>query len=187
MLDSTDPAQVKAFEHLIDIPKTLFIVSSKSGSTLEPNIFKQYFFERTKQASARRRRAATSSPSPIPDRRCSRSRKADHFLHIFFGRPSIGGRYSALSNFGMVPAAVMGLDTKKFLDRAAEMARACGPGVTVEENPGAALGIILGTAANAGRDKVTIITSPGISDLGAWLEQLLAESTGKSRQRHHPS
>jgi transaldolase / glucose-6-phosphate isomerase len=101
-------------------------------------------------------------------------------LHVFFGRPSIGGRYSALSNFGMVPAAVMGLDTKKFLSRAAEMVRACGPSVAVEENPGAALGIILGTAANAGRDKVTIITSPGISDLGAWLEQLIAESTGKN-------
>jgi hypothetical protein len=98
---------------------------------------------------------------------------------VFFGRPSIGGRYSALSNFGMVPAAVMGMDTKKFLARAAEMVNACGPSVAIEENPGAALGVILGTAAITGRDKVTIITSPGISDLGAWLEQLLAESTGK--------
>lgn len=105
--------------------------------------------------------------------------ETDRFLHIFFGRPSIGGRYSALSNFGMVPASVMGMDTKKFLARAAEMVRACRAGATVEENPGAVLGIILGTSANAGRDKVTIITSPGISDLGAWLEQLLAESTGK--------
>jgi transaldolase/glucose-6-phosphate isomerase len=105
--------------------------------------------------------------------------EADRFLHIFFGRPSIGGRYSALSNFGMVPAAVMGVDTKRLLSGAAEMVRACGPGVAVDENPGAALGVILGTAANAGRDKVTIVTSPAISDLGAWLEQLLAESTGK--------
>src|SRR6266496_646793 len=79
----------------------------------------------------------------------------------------------------MVPAAAMGLDAKKFLSRAAEMVRACGTSATVDENPGAVLGIILGVAANAGRDKVTIITSPGISDLGAWLEQLLAESTGK--------
>jgi hypothetical protein len=105
--------------------------------------------------------------------------EADRFLHVFFGRPSIGGRYSALSNFGMVPAAVMGLDTKKFLASAAQMVSACGPAVTVDENPGAALGVILGAAANLGRDKVTIIASPGISDLGAWLEQLLAESTGK--------
>src|SRR5450631_1010849 len=105
--------------------------------------------------------------------------EADRFLHVFFGRPSIGGRYSALPNFGMVPAAVMGLDTNKFLTRAAEMVRDCGAEAAVEENPGVVLGIILGAAANSGRDKVTIITSPGISDLGAWLEQLLAESTGK--------
>ena len=179
VLDSTDPAQVKAFEHQIDIPKTLFIVSSKSGSTLEPNIFKQYFFERTKQAVGAVKVGSQFIAITDPGSKMQQVAEADRFLHIFFGRPSIGGRYSALSNFGMVPAAVMGLDTKKFLARAAEMVRACGPTVTVEGNPGAVLGIILGTAANAGRDKVTIITSPGISDLGAWLEQLLAESTGK--------
>jgi transaldolase/glucose-6-phosphate isomerase len=179
VLDSTDPSQVKAFEHQIDIPKTLFIVSSKSGSTLEPNIFKQYFFERTKQAVGAVKVGSHFMAITDPESKMQQVAEADRFLHVFFGRPSIGGRYSALSNFGMVPAAVMGLDTKKFLARAAEMVRACGAGVTVEENPGAVLGIILGTAANAGRDKVTIITSPGISDLGAWLEQLLAESTGK--------
>jgi len=179
VLDSTDPAQVKAFEHLIDIPKTLFIVSSKSGSTLEPNIFKQYFFERTKQAVGAAKAGSQFIAITDPGSKMQQVAEADRFLHVFFGRPSIGGRYSALSNFGMVPAAVMGMDTKKFLARSAEMVRACGPSATVEENPGAVLGIILGTAANAGRDKVTIITSPGISDLGAWLEQLLAESTGK--------
>ena len=179
VLDSTDPAQVKAFEHLIDIPKTLFIVSSKSGSTLEPNIFKQYFFERTKQAVGAAKAGSQFIAITDPRSKMQQVAEADRFLHVFFGRPSIGGRYSALSNFGMVPAAVMGMDTKKFLARAAEMVRACGPSGTVEENPGAVLGIILGTAANAGRDKVTIIASPGISDLGAWLEQLLAESTGK--------
>ena len=179
VLDSTDPSQVKWFEHLIDIPKTLFIVSSKSGSTLEPNIFKQYFFERTKQAVGAVKVGSHFVAITDPGSKMQQVAEADRFLHVFFGRPSIGGRYSALSNFGMVPAAVMGVDTKKFLGRAAEMARACGADASVEENPGAALGIILGTAANAGRDKVTIITSPGISDLGAWLEQLLAESTGK--------
>ena len=179
VLDSTDPAQVKAFEHLIDIPKTLFIVSSKSGSTLEPNIFKQYFFERTKQAVGAAKAGSQFIAITDPGSKMQQVAEADRFLHVFFGRPSIGGRYSALSNFGMVPAAVMGMDTKKFLVRAAEMVRACGPSATVEENPGAVLGIILGTAANAGRDKVTMVTSPGISDLGAWLEQLLAESTGK--------
>ncbi len=179
VLDSTDPGQVKAVEHLIDIPKTLFIVSSKSGTTLEPNIFKQYFFERTKQAVGAVKVGSQFIAITDPGSKMQQVAEADRFLHVFFGRPSIGGRYSALSNFGMVPAAIMGLDTKKFLDRAAEMVKACGAAVSVEENPGAALGVVLGTAANAGRDKVTIITSPGIADLGAWLEQLLAESTGK--------
>ncbi len=179
VLDSTDPAQVKAFEHQLDIPKTLFIVSSKSGSTLEPNIFKQYFFERTRQAVGAVKVGSHFIAITDPGSKMQQVAEADRFLHIFFGRPSIGGRYSALSNFGMVPAAVMGLDTKKFLTRTAEMVRACGESAAVDENPGAALGIILGTAANAGRDKATIIASPGIFDLGAWLEQLLAESTGK--------
>ena len=179
VLDSTDPAQIKAFEHQIDIPRTLFFVSSKSGSTLEPNIFKQYFFERTKQVVGSDKVGSHFVAVTDPGSKMQQVAEGDRFLHVFFGRPSIGGRYSALSNFGMAPAAAMGLDTKKFLDHAGEMVRACGPGVSVEENPGAALGIILGSAAKAGRDKVTIITSAGIADLGAWLEQLLAESTGK--------
>jgi transaldolase/glucose-6-phosphate isomerase len=179
VLDSTDPAQVKAFEHQIDIGKTLFIVSSKSGSTLEPNIFKQYFFERAKQTVGAHQAGRHFIAITDPGSKMQQVADSDKFLHVFFGRPSIGGRYSALSNFGMIPAAAIGLDTKKFLSRAAEMVRACGPSAAVQENPGAALGVILGAAATAGRDKVTIITSPGISDLGAWLEQLLAESTGK--------
>ena len=179
VLDSTDPGQVKAAEHLIDIPKTLFIVSSKSGTTLEPNIFKQYFFERTKQAVGAVKVGSQFIAITDPGSKMQEVAEADRFLHVFFGRPSIGGRYSALSNFGMVPAAIIGVDTKKFLERAAGMVKACGPAVSADENPGAALGVVLGTAANAGRDKVTIITSPGIADLGTWLEQLLAESTGK--------
>jgi len=179
VLDSTDPAQVKAFESKIDIARALFIVSSKSGSTLEPNIFKQYFFERTKQAVGADKAGSHFIAITDPGSKMQQVAEGDRFRHIFFGRPSIGGRYSALSNFGMVPAAAIGVDTKKFLDRTQEMVRACGPAAPVEENPGAVLGIILGTAARSGRDKVTIITSPDISDLGAWLEQLLAESTGK--------
>jgi len=179
VLDSTDPAQVKAFEHHVDLGKTLFIVSSKSGSTLEPNIFKQYFFERAKQMVGHDKVGRHFVAVTDPGSKMQQVAEGDHFQHIFFGRPSIGGRYSALSNFGMVPAAAMGLDTKKFLDRAAEMERACGAAAKVEDNPGVVLGIILGAAANAGRDKATIITSRGISDLGAWLEQLIAESTGK--------
>ena len=179
VLDSTDPAQVKAFENKIDIARALFIVSSKSGSTLEPNIFKQYFFERTKQAVGADKAGSHFIAITDPGSKMQQVAEGDRFRHIFFGRPSIGGRYSALSNFGMVPAAAMGVDVKKFLDRTQEMVRASGANAPVEENPGAVLGIILGTAAGNGRDKVTIITSPDISDLGAWLEQLLAESTGK--------
>jgi transaldolase / glucose-6-phosphate isomerase len=179
VLDSTDPAQIKAFENKIDIAKTLFIVSSKSGSTLEPNIFKQYFFEATKRVVGADKAGSHFMAITDPGSKMQKVAEADRFRHIFFGRPSIGGRYSALSNFGMVPAAVIGIDTKKFLDRSEEMVRACGASVPVESNTGAVLGIILGTAAVSGRDKVTIITSSDISDLGAWLEQLLAESTGK--------
>jgi transaldolase / glucose-6-phosphate isomerase len=179
VLDSTDPVQVKTLEHLIDIPKTLFIVSSKSGTTLEPNIFKQYFFERTRQAVGAVKVGSHFMAITDPGSKLQQVAESDRFLHTFFGRPSIGGRYSALSNFGMIPAAIIGVDTKKFLAQAAEMVRACGPDVAIDQNPGATLGIILGTAAKAGRDKITIIASPRIADLGAWLEQLLAESTGK--------
>ncbi|MGA9509464.1 MAG: bifunctional transaldolase/phosoglucose isomerase [Candidatus Sulfotelmatobacter sp.] len=179
VLDSTDPAQIKALENKIDIAKTLFIVSSKSGSTLEPNIFKQYFFEATKKVVGADKAGSHFMAITDPGSKMQKVAEGDRFRHVFFGRPSIGGRYSALSNFGMVPAAVIGIDTKKFLDRSEEMVRACGANVSVESNTGAVLGIILGTAAVSGRDKVTIVTSSDISDLGAWLEQLLAESTGK--------
>ena len=179
VLDSTDPAQVKEFDGLVDPAKTLFIVSSKSGSTLEPNIFKQYFFERASLAVGKDKAGSHFIAVTDPGSKMEQVAKSDHFRHIFYGLPSIGGRYSALSNFGMVPAAAMGLDVTRFLERTKQMVTACGATVPVAENPGALLGVILGTAAKNGRDKVTIIASPGIADVGAWLEQLLAESTGK--------
>jgi transaldolase/glucose-6-phosphate isomerase len=179
VLDSTDPAQVKAFENEVDLAKTIFIVSSKSGTTLEPNIFKQYFFERVKQTIGADKAGSRFIAITDPGSKMQQVAEADHFRHIFPGLPSIGGRYSALSNFGVVPAAIMGLDLNRFLSRTQEMVEACGAEVPADQNPGAVLGIILGTAARNGRDKVTLITSPGISSLGAWLEQLMAESTGK--------
>ena len=178
VLDSTDPAQIKAFEGKIDPAKTLFIVSSKSGTTLEPNILKQYFFEVAREALG-----AEAGDHFIaitdPGSKLQEIAERDRFRRIFAGVPSIGGRYSALSSFGMVPAAVMGLDLNRFLDRTEEMVAACASCTPVEDNPGAVLGLILGTLARAGRDKVTIVSSPGIEALGAWLEQLIAESTGK--------
>ena len=179
VLDSTDPAQIKTFEGKVDLAQTLFIVSSKSGGTLEPNIFKRYFFERTKQTVGADGAGDRFIAITDPDSKMQQVAEHDGFRHIFFGVPSIGGRYSALSDFGIVPAAIMGLDVPKFLDRAEEMVHSCASCVPPADNPGVVLGTIMGMLANHGRDKVTIITSPGIRDLGAWLEQLLAESTGK--------
>jgi transaldolase/glucose-6-phosphate isomerase len=179
VLDSTDPAQVKAFESKIDLANTIFIVSSKSGSTLEPNIFKQYFFERVKQVVGADKAGSRFIAITDPGSKFEQVAQADRFRHIFHGVPSIGGRYSALSDFGMVPAAVMGIDAPRFLDRADVMAIACSSCLPADKNPGALLGLILGVAARHGRDKVTLVASPKIWDFGAWLEQLLAESTGK--------
>ncbi|MFZ0798007.1 MAG: bifunctional transaldolase/phosoglucose isomerase [Terriglobales bacterium] len=179
ILDSTDPAQIRSVEKKVNLAKTLFIVSSKSGSTLEPNIYKQYFFERVQQTIGADKAGSHFIAITDPGSKMQQVAERDHFRHIFYGVPSIGGRYSALSNFGMVPAAAMGLDAGKFLQRTKEMVEACKASVPVEQNPGVMLGLIMGTAAKLGRDKITLVTSPGISDLGAWLEQLIAESTGK--------
>lgn len=179
VLDSTDPAQVKTFEGKVDLKKTLFIVSSKSGSTLEPNIFKQYFFERVKGVVGANEVGSRFIAITDPGSKMQQVAEQDGFHHIFFGLSSIGGRYSALSDFGMVPSAIMGVDVPRFLDNAEEMVHSCASCVPPEENPGVVLGTVMGVLANNGRDKVTIIASPGIWDFGAWLEQLLAESTGK--------
>ena len=179
VLDSTDPVQIKATEKKLDLKKTLCIVSSKSGSTLEPNIFKQYFFERVKNAVGEKVVGSRFIAVTDPGSKMQQVAENDKFWKIFAGDPSIGGRYSALSNFGMVPAAAMGMDLAKFLKITQEMVKACGPSSVANTNPGVVLGTILGVAANHGRDKITIVASPGIFDLGAWLEQLIAESTGK--------
>jgi transaldolase / glucose-6-phosphate isomerase len=179
ILDSTDPAQVKSRENEIDVPNTLFIVASKSGSTLEPNIFKQYFFDLTERAVGKGNAGKQFVAITDPGSKMQQVAEADSFRHIFFGLPSIGGRYSALSNFGLAPGAVMGLDLRRFIDNTEEMIQACAATVAADHNPGVRLGAALGSLANVGRNKVTIVTSPKIHDLGAWLEQLLAESTGK--------
>jgi transaldolase/glucose-6-phosphate isomerase len=179
VLDSTDPAQVKAIDDAVPLATTVFIVSSKSGSTLEPNIFKQYFFERVAQTVGAGKAGSHFIAVTDPGSKMEQVARSDSFRHIFHGLPTIGGRFSALSNFGMVPAAVMGLDITNLLDKTEEMVYSSSSCVMADQNPGVVLGAILGTLANHGKDKVTIITSPAIHDLGAWLEQLLAESTGK--------
>lgn len=178
IVDSTDPAQVAAAEKAVDLKKTICIVASKSGSTLEPNILKQYFFEQMKKAVGAENAGKHFIAITDPGSKMEQVAKADGFRSIFYGDPEIGGRFSALSNFGMVPASVMGMDTKKFLAYAKQAVDAT-KGTDIGKNPGVLLGLILGTAHNAGQDKITFLTSPEIYDLGAWLEQLIAESTGK--------
>ena len=179
ILDSTVPEQVKAVEAKLDLAKTLFIVASKSGSTLEPNCFKQYFFERLSQVIGVEKAGSQFIAITDPGSKMEQLARQDGFRHIFYGKPDIGGRFSALSAFGMVPAAIMGLNVEEFLDATSTMVDACREGKAID-NPGVLLGIILGICHRNGRDKLTIISSPEISDLGAWLEQLIAESTGKS-------
>jgi len=179
VLDSTDPAQIRHLDSTIDIARTLFIVSSKSGSTLEPNIFKQYFWERAKAALGEADAAQHFIAITDPGSALEKSAQKEKFRTVFHGVPTIGGRYSVLSDFGMVPAAASGIAVRPFLERTAAMVRSCAASAPPVENPGIVLGAILGSAARLGRDKLTVIASPGIASLGAWLEQLLAESTGK--------
>jgi transaldolase / glucose-6-phosphate isomerase len=179
VLDSTDPAQIRRFEGRIDPARTLFLVSSKSGSTLEPNIFKQYFFERAKQAVGAREAPNRFVAITDPGSSLEKAGLTEGFRSVFHGMPSIGGRYSVLSDFGMAPAAAIGIDTQAFLESTAEMVRSCAASSPPVENPGVILGAILGTCQRRGRDKVTILASKSLTDFGAWLEQLLAESTGK--------
>ena len=178
ILDSTVPAQIKTLESKIDLVKTLFIVASKSGSTLEPNTFKQYFYERVSEAVGEENAGKQFVAITDPNSKMQRVAEADNFRKVFYGNPEIGGRFSALSVFGMIPAAAMSIDAEKFYRRTDEMITAC-RNENPAENPGAILGTILGVCQTHGRDKLTIFTAPEIYDVGAWLEQLIAESTGK--------
>ena len=178
ILDSTDPAQIKHVEETLDLDHTLFIVASKSGSTLEPNCFKQYFYDRLSERVGAERAGRQFVAITDPGSKMEQVARSGGFRHIFFGKPEIGGRFSALSAFGLTAAASMGLDPERILIPAKEMSDACRAG-DARTNPGALLGLILGTCQRNAIDKLTIFASPEIHDLGAWLEQLIAESTGK--------
>jgi glucose-6-phosphate isomerase len=177
IVDSTDPAQVKAARDKLKLEETLVIVASKSGSTLEPNILKQYFFEQMVDSVGADEAGGHFVAITDPGSKMEQVAKDGGFRYIFYGDPQIGGRYSALSNFGLAPATAAGLHAGKLLDVAAGAVAEAKQ--ALKDNPAVELGLILGTAAKAGRDKITILTSPEIYDLGAWLEQLIAESTGK--------
>jgi len=179
ILDSTDPEQIRHLQASVNLKKTFFVVSSKSGSTLEPTIFKAYFYHQLQNAFDKPEVGEHFMAITDPGTVLEKTAKQDHFKAIFYGVPSIGGRYSALSNFGMVPAGLMGVNVPAFLRHADQMRQACLPDVPAQENPGLLLGVILGVCAKHHKDKITLVVSPGIQSLGAWLEQLLAESTGK--------
>lgn len=179
ILDSTDPGQVAAIEAAIDPARTLFIVSSKSGSTLEPNIFRDYFLDRMRHTVGAEKAGSHFVAVTDPGSAMDKVARQDGFRRVFHGEASIGGRYSVLTAFGLAPAAAAGLDVAQLVERARTMARSCGPDVPPDANPGFQLGAALVAGAVAGRDKVTIVAPGPLKDFGAWAEQLIAESTGK--------
>jgi glucose-6-phosphate isomerase len=176
--DSTDPGAVKRIAVQVDPAQTLFIVSSKSGGTLETLSFFKFFFDRVRalKADPGGNFVAITDPGSKLEALAGENR----FRHVFSSPPGVGGRYSALTHFGMVPAALIGVDLAVLLDRASVMAEACGPDIPEDQNPGLALGAALGELALAGRDKLTLLASPEIAHFGVWVEQLVAESTGKN-------
>jgi transaldolase/glucose-6-phosphate isomerase len=180
VLDSTAPAYVKALEDGLDIPNTLFIVASKSGTTTEPDAFYRYFYERVQKAMGGRNAADHFIAITDPGTALDLEAKRVGFLRIFPGTPDIGGRYSALSNFGMVPAALAGYDIATILDRAIGTQLANAATTDPRNAPGLKFGAAIGGPAKNGKNKLTIVAHPMVRAFGAWAEQLIAESTGKS-------
>ncbi len=178
ILDSTDPAQVLETAEKFPVEETLFIVSSKSGGTSEVTANFNYFWAQTEKAlgnKAGEHFVAITDPGTSLE-----ALAAKHgFRKTFNADPMVGGRYSALTHFGLVPAALMGIDIEKFLGKAAWMAQQCAPSIPAGRNPGLVLGVVMGQAALDGRDKLTIVADPALASVGSWLEQLIAESTGK--------
>ncbi len=180
VLDSTIPARIRTVAGSIDPARTLFLVSSKSGTTIEPNMLYRYFRRIVEDAVGPERAgnsfvAITDAGTPLDE-----LARQDRFRRVFRNPPDIGGRYSVLSLFGLVPAALIGFDTRRLLQSAADVRAACGPDVPASDNPGASLGAFIAENALAGRDKLTILTSPALASFGLWAEQLIAESLGKS-------
>ena len=178
VLDSTVPAVVQGVSDAIDPANTLFLVSSKSGSTIEPNCLYAHFRGLVDSACGQRAGdnfIAVTDPGTVLERLAFDA----GFRRTFVNPPDIGGRYSVLSYFGLVPAVLLGIDTRTLLKQAETMAQECGPDRPASKNPGAWLGAAMAQMASEGRDKLTLVTSPSIESFGLWIEQLLAESTGK--------
>ena len=180
VLDSTDPVQIRDLEGAIELERTLFIVASKSGTTTEPDAFYRYFYEKVSKLVGSAKAGQHFIAITDPGTKLERESKEQGFRACFLNDPNIGGRYSALSFFGMVPAALAGYDVNLLLDRGLGAMHANDGTVAVRESPGARFGAAIGAFALAGRDKLTVVTHPTVRAFGAWAEQLVAESTGKS-------
>lgn len=179
VIDSSDPGQIATVTAAIDPARTLFIVSSKSGTTMEPELLRTYFFDLVERAVGKGNAGSHFVAITDPGSDLEKIAREDGFAHVFAGDPEIGGRYSVLSPFGLVPAAAIGVDVRAFLADTQLMVDSCGGDVPPVANPGMRLGAIIGESARLGRNKLTIMPSEQLKAVGAWLEQLLAESTGK--------
>jgi transaldolase/glucose-6-phosphate isomerase len=180
VLDSSDPSQIKTLDDAIDIARTLFIVSSKSGTTTEPEAFFRYFYDRVQKTVGAAGAGSQFIAITDPGTQLEAEAKDHGFRRIFSNDPDIGGRYSALSYFGMVPAAIAGYDVGTILDRGVGGLHANSRTTKVTGAPAVRFGAALGALAKSGRDKLTIVTHPEVAAFGTWAEQLIAESTGKS-------
>ena len=179
-LDSTVPSWVAATTAAIDPARTLFVVSSKSGSTTEPLAFYAHFRHLVESDVGTQIAGKNFVAVTDPGTSLERLAQTGGFRNVFVNDPDIGGRYSVLSHFGLVPAAMMGVDIAQLLDTAEKMRLQCWAASTVADNPGAWLGTVIGALATGGREKLTLVASPNIAGFGLWVEQLLAESTGKN-------
>ena len=179
VLDSTVPAWVRATTQAIDPARTLFLVSSKSGGTVEPNTFYRHFRSMMDEAIGKENAGGSFVAITDPGTSLEKLAREGGFRRVFLNPPDIGGRYSVLSYFGLVPAALAGIDIASLLDRADCMREGCASFVPAHDNPGARLGAALGVMSLKGRDKLTLVTSPSIGSFGLWAEQLIAESLGK--------
>jgi len=177
VLDSTDPDAINDFRSQIDVNRCLFIIASKSGTTTEPIAFHRYWYREVAKKMDEPGKAFVTITDP--GSQMADTAATEGFKRVFLNQPDIGGRYSALSYFGMVPGALMGLDVEKLLRRAETMGELCRTGSATNENPAAVLGAVMAECTLAGRDKLTIVTDQRLSALGLWVEQLVAESTGK--------
>jgi transaldolase/glucose-6-phosphate isomerase len=181
VLDNTDPAAVAAVEALIGPRKTLFVIASKSGGTIEIQAFERHFWQETlgRNGGEIARAGANFVAITDPATRLGQLAEEKHYRRVFTNPADIGGRYSALSFFGLVPAALVGADVGALVGAGADFAAASGAAVPVVESPAVVLGAAIGAAAQAGRDKLTFVTSPDLASFGSWIEQLVAESSGK--------